>query len=53
MVVTTSQSGSAPFSRTAWRKMLDKAIELGGGKVKLRALDDPDLLGVWVSVKKK
>ena len=31
------------------RKMLDKAIELGGDKVKLRALDDPDLLGVWVS----
>ena len=27
----------------------DKAIELGGDKVKLRALDDPDLLGVWVS----
>ena len=31
------------------RKMLDKAIELGGDKVKLRALDDPDLQGVWVS----
>ena len=31
------------------RKMLDKAIELGGDKVKLRALDDPDLLGVWMS----
>ena len=29
------------------RKMLDKAIELGGDKVKLQALDDPDLLGVW------
>ena len=29
------------------RKMLDKAIELGGDEVKLRALDDPDLLGVW------
>ena len=27
----------------------DKAIELGGDKVKLRALDDPDLQGVWVS----
>ena len=31
------------------RKMLDKAIELGGDKVKLQALDDPDLQGVWVS----
>ena len=31
------------------RKMLDKAIELGGDRVKLQALDDPDLLGVWVS----
>ena len=27
----------------------DKAIELGGDEVKLRALDDPDLQGVWVS----
>jgi hypothetical protein len=33
------------------RKMLDKAIELGGDRVKLRALDDPDLEGVWVSGK--
>ena len=31
------------------RKMLDKAIELGGDKVKLQVLDDPDLLGVWGS----
>ena len=29
------------------RKMLDKAIELGGDKVKLRALDDEGLIRVW------
>jgi len=43
--------GGVAFRAVVARKMLDKAIELGGDKVKLRALDDPDLLGVWVSGK--
>ena len=29
------------------RKMIEKAIELGGGAVKLRALDDEGLIRVW------
>ena len=29
------------------KELLDKAIELGGDDVKLRALKDEDLLGVW------
>ena len=29
------------------KELLDKAIELGGDDVKLRALEDEDLLGVW------
>ena len=31
------------------RELLGKAIELGGHAVKLQALNDPDLKGVWVS----
>ena len=31
------------------RKIVGQGHELGGDKVKLQALDDPDLLGVWVS----
>ena len=31
------------------RGLLSKAIELGGDAVKTRALEDPDLQGVWVS----
>ncbi len=29
------------------RELLDKAIELGGDAVKVQALNDPDLQGVW------
>ena len=31
------------------RGLLSKAIELGGDAVKVQALNDPDLQGVWVS----
>lgn len=31
------------------RKIVGQGHELGGDKVKLQALDDPDLQGAWVS----
>ena len=34
-------------NKTEARELLDKAIELGGNAVKVQALNDPDLLGVW------
>ena len=33
--------------KTRARKLLDKAIGLGGDEIKMQALSDPDLLGVW------
>ena len=35
------------------RKKLEKAIDIGGDGVKMRALDDPDLEGLWRADERK